>query len=274
MPGKKFGCAYLNELVKTKTEEVYLRTSQPSTEFATAKAINYEVYQRRDNRLTYTLWCISAWIFYITIPKMSYPTFLLTFLICWINTDLYTGIVHLVLEHRDTIHYKLPDLWRPALEFQWHHLLPHDIVDKPIMFVLGDLNRAVTLHLVAIIVSALHYGIDDPIYHFSLTCKLAMAYTAQLSHRLTHLNSTRKPWFAWPFEPLLLQKVEHQMHHKDHDMNFTILNGLFNPPLNMLAKIIGLETVWPYLGILGFLTFFDCHYIAHHFVPAIISLSG
>jgi len=139
------------------------------------------------------------------------------------------------------------------------------------MCVLGDINRAVTLNVVAMLISAYYYGLDDPIYHYCIVCKLLMAYIGQLSHRMAHCTSKERPWFARQLEFFLMRKVEHQMHHKDHGKNFSILAGLFNPLMNSLVNVIGLKTVWPYLVMLGLFTFLDCHLIAHKFVPAIRS---
>merc|ERR1719320_678043 len=222
--------------------------------------------------VTYALWVVTAFLLYTTVPKMSYLEIGLATVICWCYSDIYGGIVHIVLDHKDVIYYKIPDLWRPALEFQWHHWIPHDIVDKPVMCVLGDLNRAVTLNIVAGLVVAYNYGFDDPIYHFCFASKLIMAYIGQISHRLTHCTTKERSSLARPFEMLLLKKLEHQKHHKDHGMNFAILSGFFNPLLNSMVNLIGMKTVWPYMAMLGLFTFFDTHVIAHKLVPAIASI--
>jgi len=274
MTAEKFGCAYLNDVVKQMTLDAYSKKGgeEPGIEFSAAKDINYEVYQERDNRVTYVLWVFGVLGVYLTVYKMSYLELFLSTVMMWCAADIYGGIVHMVLDHTDVIYYKIPDLWRPALEFQWHHWIPHDIVDKPVMCVLGDLNRAVTLNVVAMLISGYYYGFDDPIFHYCYVCKLFMAYVGQLSHRMAHCTSKERPWFARQLELFLIEKVEHQKHHKDHGKNFSILAGLFNPLLNSLVDVIGLKTVWPYLVMLGLFTFLDCHLIGHKFVPAINSL--
>lgn len=274
MTAERCGCDSLNNLVKQMCHDAYAKKNDTALEieFSAAAEINYAVYEVRDNRVTYVLWAAAALVLRSTIPKMWSLEVALVIVFTWVSSDFYGGITHIVLDHKDVINYKIPDLWRPALEFQWHHLIPHDIVDKPVMCVLGDLNRALPLSIVTALVFGYYYGIDDPIYHFSFTCKLLMAYIGQLSHRFAHCTTTNRPWYAKPFKCLLLRKVQHQMHHKDHGKNFAILNGLANPFLNFLVSLIGLKSVWPYIAILGFLTFLDCHYIAHIFVPAVTSL--
>jgi len=274
MTAEKYGCDYLNRVVKKMTLDVYSKNdkSKPEIEFTAAKSINYQVYEKRDDRVTYALWVVTAFLVYITVPKMSYLEIGLATVICWCYSDIYGGIVHIVLDHKDVIYYKIPDLWRPALEFQWHHWIPHDIVAKPVMCVLGDMNRAVPLNVLAILVSGYFYGFDDPIFHFCFACKLLMAYIGQLSHRMSHCTSKERPALAHIFELLLIEKVEHQKHHKDHSMNFAILCGWFNPWLNSLVNLIGQKTVWPYLLILALFSFFDVHVIAHKLVPEIISI--
>jgi len=274
MTAEKYGCDFLNGVVEKMTLNAYSKNdgSMPSIEFAAAKSIGYEVYEKRDDRVTYALWVVTAFMLYTAVPKMSWLEIGLATVICWCYSDMYGGIVHIVLDHKDVIYYKIPDLWRPALEFQWHHWIPHDIVDKPVMCVLGDMNRAVPLNAVAILVSGYFYGFDDPIFHFSFACKLLMAYMGQLSHRMTHCTSKERPALANVFELLLLEKVEHQKHHKDHSKNFAILCGWFNPWLNSLVNLIGQKTVWPYLLILALFSFFDVHVIAHKLVPEIVSM--
>jgi len=276
MTAEKYGCDYLNEVVKQMTQDAYSKEGEgtPSIEFAAAKAINYQVYEKRDNRVTYAIWVLAALLLYTSLPKMSYLEITLATMIFWCYSDFYGGIVHIVLDHKDMINnYKILDLWRPALEFQWHHWIPHDIVDKPLMCVLGDMNRAVPLNMVHTLVAAYYYGLDDPIYHYCIACKLLMAYAGQISHRLTHSTTKERPKFARFFQFLLLEKVEHQRHHKNHDMNFAILSGLFNPLLNSIVNLIGLKTVWPYLLMLGFFSFLDVHIVAHILVPEITSLT-
>jgi len=273
MTAEKYGCDYLNAVVKKMTMDAYSKNDKsiPSIEFTAAKAIDYQVYEKRDDRVTYALWVITAFLLYTTVPKMSHVEIGLATLICWCYSDIYGGLVHIVLDHKDIIYYKVLDLWRPALEFQWHHWIPHDIVDKPVMCVLGDINRAVPLNVVSILVSGYVYGFDDPVFHYCFACKLLMAYVGQLSHRMTHCTSKERPALAHILELLLIPKVEHQKHHKDHSMNFAILCGWFNPCLNSLVTLIGEKTVWPYLFLLALFSAFDVHVIAHKLVPEIVS---
>jgi len=278
MTSEKYGCAYLNDIVRQKSEAAFAKKdgiTEPDIEFTAAKEIDYKVYEVRDNWVTYILWVILAFLVYFNFPKISYLDLVITIAASWVIQDIYGGVVHIVLDHKDVINYNIfkhLDLWRPALEFQWHHLIPHDIVDKPLMCVLGDMNRALPLNFASMLVSGYYYGFDDPVFHFCFGLKLLMAYTGQISHRLTHCTTSERPWYAQPFQFLLLDKMEHQKHHKDHSKNFAILCGFVNPFLNMMVNTIGLDMVWPYVVLLGALTFFDCHIIAHHIVPAVNSL--
>jgi len=273
MTAEKYGCDYLNAVVKKMTIDAYSKKDKsiPSIEFTAAKAIDYQVYEKRDDRVTYALWVFTAFLLYTTVPKMSHLEIALATFICWCYSDIYGGLVHIVLDHRDIIYYRVLDLWRPALEFQWHHWIPHDIVDKPVMCVLGDMNRAVPLNVVSILVSGYVYGFDDPVFHYCFACKLLMAYVGQLSHRMTHCTSKERPALAHILELLLIPKVEHQKHHKDHSKNFAILCGWFNPFLNSLITLLGEKTVWPYLFLLALFSAFDVHVIAHKLVPEIVS---
>merc|ERR1719499_1492994 len=92
------------------------------------------------------------------LPSLSLLEILVTMLGVQLSSDLYSGVMHIVLDHTDTIKYRLPSMWIPALEFQWHHEIPKDITWKPFANVCGDLNRAFGANIISYLVSYYYLG--------------------------------------------------------------------------------------------------------------------
>ena len=68
---------------------------------------------------------------------------LLCSLTSYLGYDLYSGILHVMMDHPDNI--SMPILGQACLEFQWHHTIPSDIVRKDFIYVCGDINMAVVI---------------------------------------------------------------------------------------------------------------------------------
>ena len=161
----------------------------------------------------------------------------ITFLLSFLFYDLYSGILHLCLDHPDNIH--VPVLGQPCLEFQWHHHIPEDIVTKGLFEALADLN------LVAVLLFSLHYFFtanfgEDKLVMACLGCKVVMAYFGQYSHRASHTRlGDRSALAKWlQRSGLMITVADHHKHHTEpHDSDFCLI-GLCNPVMNRLIKFI------------------------------------
>ena len=105
------------------------------------------VYVRRSPVATYTIFAIAAGFclrsgYYVGVQLGPIPLLVGTALM-FLWYDLYTGFLHVVLDEPENI--KAPYIGQPALEFQWHHQIPTDIVRKDFSDVVGDLNVVVVI---------------------------------------------------------------------------------------------------------------------------------
>ena len=83
-------------------------------------------------------------VFFLTLaPSWKYSLFCLALMFVYV--DLYGGILHIVLDNPEFL--RLPLIGTGALEFQWHHTIPDDIVSKTYAEVCGDLNTAMLVIL-------------------------------------------------------------------------------------------------------------------------------
>ena len=100
------------------------------------------VYKHRAKWLVvfYSLVC-AYWL--TQVPSAG---FLLASLALWVFfMDFYGAVLHVVLDTPEFIW--MPAIGEGALEFQWHHSIPRDIVSKDFLEVCGDLNWVCFLHL-------------------------------------------------------------------------------------------------------------------------------
>ena len=71
---------------------------------------------------------------------MASSVFELLFWFVWMffYIDFYGGVLHHVLD--EPANLELPIIGTACLEFQWHHIIPHDISSEPWFDVIGALN--------------------------------------------------------------------------------------------------------------------------------------
>ncbi len=134
----------------------------------------------------------------------------------------------------------------PCLEFQWHHLLPHEITTRTYQHIAADLNGIVGIefgvHLAAF------NGLEDPRLRCLVCAGVAMAYLGQWAHRQAHFpTAQRHPVAAFMQRCGLLVPPEmHRRHHQTFDEGFPILSGLSDVPITALfrLKLPGQQWVW------------------------------
>lgn len=180
-------------------------------------------------------------------------TVLVCMLVMFLAYDMYSGVLHIVLDCPANI--SLPLLGQACLEFQWHHHIPTDIVRKPFIEVCGDLNvAAVIMCSIHVLWSSQMGSQAVPLILGSL--KLFMAYFGQFSHRTAHDFKCTSP-FAKGLQRvgLMISQQAHKAHHKPpHDMDYCLV-GVCNRPMDALRKAIRNDHVW--LVIFGLWTVLD-----------------
>lgn len=152
--------------------------------------------------------------------------------------DFYSGLLHVMLDEPRNI--PLPLLGQPALEFQWHHLIPSDIVRKDFIDVCGDLS-VVVLILAVIHMSWSSSFMTEPVAGLLTVMKLGMAYFGQYSHRDSHDSSLVAGSAGKRLQNLglMISPKAHKSHHQaPHDVDFCLI-GLCNPIMDVLHRSFG-----------------------------------
>lgn len=181
--------------------------------------------------------------------------------------DLHSGILHIVLDHPDNT--PLPYIGQPCLEFQWHHLIPDDLVRKDFVDTCGDLNVVIPILFIINF-----YLFDAPfkqavgVYH-ALSAflrdgvtpdlsflpgipmvvggtKIFMGFFGQYSHRASHsVGSMRSPVMDWlERRGLVMSARDHYVHHKPpHDRDFCLI-GFCNPIMHAMRAVTTNNVLW------------------------------
>jgi len=212
------------------------------------------VYQMRSAAMVY-LYSLSAFVLIACgISKLSFFATALSLAIIFLGYDLYSGALHVVLDHPDNI--GLPILGQPCLEFQWHHAIPDDLVKKDFVDVCGDLN-VVALILFSINCLLLDIQKASGVAMVIGGMKLWMAYFGQFSHRSAHSFGRGNPAIANWLQKygFMISPKAHLSHHKPpHDSDYCLI-GICNPIIEVMRAITTNSTVW--LAIFLFWSVFD-----------------
>jgi hypothetical protein len=181
------------------------------------------------------------------------PTVLVCMLVMFLAYDVYSGVLHIVLDCPANI--SLPLLGQACLEFQWHHHIPTDIVRKPFLEVCGDLNLAVGAMCAIHVLWSSQMG-SKAVPLILTALKLGMAYFGQFSHRTAHdFKCTSSFAKGLQRAGLMISQLEHKAHHKPpHDIDYCLV-GVCNRPVDALRKAIPNDRVWLVIFLLW--TIFD-----------------
>ncbi|GMI37255.1 hypothetical protein TrCOL_g10040 [Triparma columacea] len=167
--------------------------------------------------------------------NLPLPYFAVAAAMSYLNYDFFSGILHVALD--DPRNIKLPLIGQAALEFQWHHAIPTDIVDKDFMDVIGDLNIAVFPILAANMI-VMDYGRNRMMAIF-MAMKLLMAYFGQFSHREAHNIRAGKFSQFLQKAGFMISVKDHKAHHQPpHEDDFCLI-GVCNHALQVMFKLAG-----------------------------------
>merc|ERR1719376_1154381 len=101
------------------------------------------IYVSRNDYFSFTLLGISAFMILKHAVALDTLHTIICILVSYFWYDLYSGILHVVLDEPANI--SLPLIGQPCLEFQWHHFIPSDIAREHFLDVAGDLNIAISI---------------------------------------------------------------------------------------------------------------------------------
>lgn len=197
------------------------------------------IYEERSRELTYFYWMASVAALVSCTMQVGLGQVLLMGMLCFIEYDIFSGMLHVVFDHPDNIN--LPVLGQPCLEFQWHHLIPDDIVKRDFVYIAGDLNVATGIIAAAVLGSGmLALGSVTPVVQMLTAWKIIMASFGQFSHRSSHeISRTKRGPIVMALQKagLIISVGDHHKHHTPpHDTNFCLI-GPCNLILEQVLKV-------------------------------------
>jgi hypothetical protein len=228
--------------VKEKAENIPTkREVAPEIEYM-LKNTSLRIYKHRSIAvpILIALGCSCTLFYHLhSSPIMTFSTIIIMFL----YYDFFSGVLHLVLDEPKFI--GMPLIGDACLEFQWHHHLSDDLTQKSFLEVCGDLN------LVCVIIAVKDLVIFrnlNPASLCLLSAKLLMAYFGQLCHTMSHTPKKNRPYWVIALQDrgLMISSRDHMTHHMNHDDNFCIGSGIFNPALRGIHSV-GNRWFWLYL---------------------------
>jgi hypothetical protein len=208
----------------------------------TVVSAGFPVFQRRSAVMVYIYWTLGCLLLVGGVVQLPPLVSLFSVLVVFLGYDIYSGVLHVVFDHPQNIH--LPFVGQPCLEFQWHHLIPDDLVRKDFIDVCGDLNVVVG------IVSAINFiFLVDMTNPLTLICggtKFFMAYFGQYSHRSAHTHGPQLGVVAQRLQSagIMISRQDHKAHHKaPFDTDFCLI-GVCNPIIDAMRRVTVNRTVW------------------------------
>lgn len=244
--------ARLNDIVEKRSlklqKEFVSSTSKPRTPLepeiqAVLKSGNFAVYVNRWNYLP--VFYIVVCLYLIFSRGLSPAVNLSIMLLSYVFYDLYSGILHVVLDNPEFLDF--PVLDKPCLEFQWHHQIPNDGATKSFIGqCCGDLNGTVAAVGSLFVAARYLFDFQSPIIDCLIGWKVLMAFGGQYCHAMSHTPSTKRPALVIFLQNngFMISAVEHNKHHQDHDSNFCIGSGLMNPVITFMYKNISNKWIW------------------------------
>lgn len=255
---ENFGIRFLNSTVQAKIEAHDKKRSPPASGGKSAKkaepvprhidmARTVPVYEHRSKALLGFLFVLAGHDLAAAVTHSDAPSLtacLAIFVAAWLVTDLYSGVLHIVLDNEKVLEMELPLLWRGAFEFQWHHEIPKDISSKSFSNVVGDIVPLIIAHYV-FLMGIRYAGLHNPYIGVATFFKFMFAIQGQWCHRMSHTDPKYVPrWSRMVARAgFFMGRDEHQKHHMVYDESFCIVSGKCNPALNWFIKnCVGLDS--------------------------------
>ena len=189
------------------------------------------VYPKRYFFLPVFFTLFAAWLVTLT-PNLF--VLLVSVLLCYFEYDLYSGVLHIVLDDPKNLgksNYIMEAImFQGCLEFQWHHEIPRDIVEKGILSSCADLNVAVVANVAAIfaVVGGPLSSPDNRLFWSLLGVKLFYGYFGQINHAMAHRAAADRPAVVQALQnaSIMLDQKKHNSHHRTYDENFCLLGQM------------------------------------------------
>jgi hypothetical protein len=263
--------AILNESVERKIENANAM-QQVRPEHTAAAAAAEPVYKNRSRIVTAALMLVAVCV---VLSSASGEV------VCWLAAtyayvDFYGGLLHHVLD--DPANLPLPVIGTGCLEFQWHHLMPHDISSESWLDVVGALNALASSKwaLIALVVYATK---DSPVVSDAdrrtwvlLTAVIYLwGVVGQYAHRQAHTPKAKRSLVAATLQRLglIVDPAFHLAHHQQafdeyhpptYGRTYPILSGVSGKLLERMLPVSSNNFVW--IGVWATFHFVDVFVLA------------
>lgn len=159
----------------------------------------------------------------------------------YLLADLLSGIVHCVLDNISSKDFLSEPLFpeklssfsfleEVALTAQGHHPFPKQITKSSYWYSTWD-SYLLMLPILAMGVASSYYGYDTGAYMLGITAFLVPQ--ANYTHALAHGKSAKNSFVKFLQKTgIILSPKEHNIHHKNTDLNYCSLSGHMNWLLN------------------------------------------
>ena len=215
-------------------------------------------------RLTVAIFCVSFAADLVALASAPSWSILPGLLVGWALVDMWSGLVHMLLDfvalparlrmdllyfaqRRDTEEYAelrrsilggVGPFWRIAYNFKYHHPRPNALGRRSMKELCAD-----TLHFAALPLSlALNIAVlTSPPPPWAIAAAISMVIgTLFIQYFHSTLHRRTPPGFVAVLRRLrlLMTPEAHQLHHDVQDNSFAIINGWSNPLLDRVYVVL------------------------------------
>ncbi len=233
------------------TQDLALNVKQQQFNAAMELYEKAPVYQAIGKSVSLANVSLQLYLLYLVLPvSIGWPLQLCSIFIAYAAADFLNGLVHMYMDNNDSY----DSLAGPLIAaFHLHHRTPLYKKNNILLVYFnesGAKNWLVGYLLMAAIL------IKTASIHPVLSCIVVyvgmLSSVAEVSHYCCHVSDSRTTRYL-RYAGLFLSKKHHAHHHISDNINYSFLNGLTDPLLNVIAR-----TFFP-----GYKNTTDRHYAAY-----------
>lgn len=197
---------------------------------------NKPIYQVLGNLVASIIVVSQFFLLYsATHHRISWWEHLFIFTFCFVITDFINGFVHMVMDNNDNYTSPAGPL---VANFHLHHRKP--VYTKHNLFKVYFNESGSKIWLAVFLVLLLPFaatGLFSGPVIYGLMYFSILSSLAEISHYLCHTSSSRV-FKLLANSGLLLSKRRHGHHHLEDNKQYAFLNGMSDPLLDWLAKVL------------------------------------
>ena len=175
---------------------------------------------------------LQAYLLYRLWPySIGIPLQVFSFLAAYVLTDFINGLVHMYMDNND----RYDSIAGPLIaNFHMHHKVPRYKRSNLLIVYFRETGSKVWLVGYLLAVSFLPEAGLHPVVLYILVYIGVLSSVAEVSHYLCHSSPARASILLGNIG-VLLSKRRHAKHHLEDNTGYAFLNGLTDPPLNLIA---------------------------------------